>query len=183
MTLSHQKTDAAGEKSPAVFDSDLPEDAPIYQVTLWPNRSLSRRGFRRVMLLVGFGLALPVLPFLGGPVGWALAPFALGELGLLWLFLKRNFRDGRLTEELSLWPNLICVIRSEPSGETLSWRANPYWVRLEVHETPTVEHYLTLSAEGETIELGAFLAPDERLQLAEEVRKALAKLPGASRPG
>jgi len=132
------------------------------------------------MLIAGAGLAIPVLPFLGGPVGWALAPFALGALALLWLFLKRNYRDGRLTEELSLWPDLLMVTRREPSGKVLHWRANPYWVRLEVHETHTVEHYITLSAKGETIELGSFLSPEERLELAEEVRGALAALPGQS---
>jgi uncharacterized membrane protein len=180
LTLSHDKTDAAGEGSPAVFDSELPQDAPVYQVTLWPNRSLSRRGFRRLMLIVGAGLAIPVIPFLGGPVGWALAPFALGALGLLWFFLKRNYRDGRLTEELSLWPGLLAVTRREPSGEVRRWRADPYWVRLEVRETPTVEHYITLSAKGRTIELGAFLSPEERLELADELRGALAALPGQS---
>jgi len=180
LTLSHETPEAAGERSPAAFDSDLPSARPAYQVTLWPNRSLSRRGFRGLMLIAGIGLAIPVLPFLGGPVGWALAPFALGALALLWLFLKRNYRDGRLTEELSLWPDLLAVTRREPSGRTLHWRANPYWVRIEVRETPTVEHYLTLTAKGKTIELGAFLSPEERLELAEELRRALLRLPGGA---
>lgn len=177
MTRSTKATDAAGDRSPAVVDSGaLPSEPPAFQVTLWPNRSLSRRGYRWLMGLAAAGLALPVLPFLGSPVGWAMAPFALVALGLLWLFLKRNYRDARLTEELSIWPGILSIVRREPSGRVLSWRTNPYWVRVELRETPTVEHYLTLSAEGRTIELGAFLSPEERLELAEEIERAIARL-------
>lgn len=128
------------------------------------------------MLIAALGLAAPVAPFLGGPVGWVLAPFALAALALLWLFLKRNYRDAKLSEELTVWPSLLHLVRREASGEEKIWRANPYWVRVEIRETPTVEHYLTLSAGEDCIELGAFLTPDERLELADELRQALAKL-------
>ncbi len=170
--------EAAGDPSPAVSDSGLPAGEPAYRVTLWPHRSLTPRGFRRLMLIAGAGLAIPVIPFLGTPVGWALAPFALAALALLWLFLRRNYRDARLHEELTIWPGQLHLVRREASGAEKVWRANPYWVRVEVHETPTVEHYLTLSAESDCIELGAFLTPEERLELAAELRRELAALKG-----
>ena len=46
------------------------------------------------------------------------------------------------------------------------WEANPYWVRLKLHEAGgPVPKYLTLSGAGREIELGAFLTPGERVEL------------------
>lgn len=148
-------------------------DAPRYHVHLWPNRSLDPRGRRVVMGLVALGLAVPMIPALGTPVFWGLLPFELVAFGALWLSFRRNDADGRLTEELTLWPDEMRVERREPSGRVLRWRADPYFVRLTLHEDAKVEKYLTVKGGGREIELGAFLSPDERVRLAEEIESAI----------
>ncbi|MGM0585681.1 MAG: DUF2244 domain-containing protein, partial [Pseudomonadota bacterium] len=66
----------AGAEPPAVSRSD----PPIYEVTLWPHRSLSDRGFVYVMVGTAVMLALPLIPLLGTPVALGLLPFMLAAL-------------------------------------------------------------------------------------------------------
>ena len=40
---------------------------------------------------------------------------------------------------------------------------------------PRLTNYLTLAGKGKRIELGAFLSPDERLELRDKIQNALAK--------
>jgi uncharacterized membrane protein len=170
----------AGDASPA--DPFLRTDPPLYAVTLWPHRSMTRAGFRGFMAALAGGLCIPLVASWGTPVAWFLAPFLLASLALVWAFLRLNDRARRLTEELRLWPDLIAVERREPGGRVLRWRANPFWVRLDVRDTPSVPRYLTLAGGGRTIELGAFLTPDEREALAAALRAALGRAV-AARPG
>ncbi|MEM1313605.1 MAG: DUF2244 domain-containing protein [Pseudomonadota bacterium] len=162
--------DAAGADAPAVSR----RDAPLYRVTLWPNRSLSGRGFVGVMAFAGAMLALPLVAIGLVEAAFGLAPFLAGTLGALGYAIHRSNRDGRLTEELRLWPDLIAVERREPRGRVLRWQANPYWVTLKLHPEGRPENYLTLKGSGREIELGAFLSPEERVELAEEIEAALA---------
>ena len=78
-------------------------------------------------------------------------------------------RDPRLT-------------RHGPGKRLQSWEANPYWVRVTRHvRGGPVPHYLTLSGGPREVEIGAFLTPEERLQLEGELRahlRACAEVPG-----
>ncbi len=169
----------AGERSPA--DPFLRADPPLYAVRLWPHRSLTPAGFRGFMAALGGGLAIPMIAVWGTPVAWFLAPFLLGALALVWSFVRANDRARRLTEELRLWPDLVAVERREPDGRVLRWNANPYWVRLDVRDTPATARYLTVNGGGRTIELGAFLTPEEREALAVALRDALDRAVAARR--
>lgn len=163
----------AGSEHPAPAADRGP---PVWQVTLWPNRSLSRRGLRLLLLGSAAAYALPLLALVGSPALLVMAPLLGAHVGLLWYFLRRNSRDGRLTEELRLWPDLVTVERREPSGRVRRWSANPFWLRLTLHPEGKVENYLTLRGGGREIELGAFLAPAERVALKAEIEAALARL-------
>lgn len=158
---------------------DAPENTfhraapPHYSVTLWPNRSLSPKGLRIVIALVGFGLLIPLVPFIGTPIAWGLIPFMAGALFAVYAAFMRSYRDGRLHEVLRLWPDLITVERIDPKGATKRWHANPFWVELSLHPDAKLENYITLKGNGRTIELGAFLSPEERATLHGELQTAL----------
>ena len=173
---------AAGAEAPAAGGSGAPlewterRDTPGFGVTLWPNRSLKPAGRRLVMGIACIGLAMPLVPALGTPVFWGLLPFEAAALGLLWLGFRRNDRDGELSETLTLWRDEMRVERREPSGRVLRWRADPHWVRIFLYgEGRKVENYLTLRGGGREIELGAFLSPEERADLKEEIEAALSR--------
>ncbi|RED11287.1 DUF2244 domain-containing protein [Pontivivens insulae] len=152
---------------------DIPQTEPVLSLTLWPNRSLTREGFSIMSWIIGLGLAIPILPFLGTSVIWGLAPFGLGAFFLFRHMIHRNNRDGELREIVRLWPDLIRVDRIEPDGRERSWQANPYWVELRLHDDAKIENYLTLKGAGREIELGAFLSAEERVALRNDLEKAL----------
>lgn len=171
---------AAGGRPPAAFDPARwvewreRADQPLYAVALWPNRSLTPPARRSFYAFVIAGLALPLVALAGTAAFWGLLPFLAGTLALIWLGLRRNDRDGRLTEEVTLWRDELRVERREPSGRCLRWAAEPHRVRLAMSDEP-VESYLTLKGGSRDIELGRFLSPPERVALADELKAALTR--------
>ena len=172
---------AAGGKPSAVSrsgpaDPFTRDDSPVWSITLWPYRSLSPEGFRVILGITAAGLALPLLALAHTGAALALAPYAALALFALWAFIKLSYRSGRVTEVLRLWPDAIAVERREPWGRVRRWNANPYWVDIEMTDTKAVQSYLTLRGNGRTIELGAFLTPEERIELADQLRTRIAQL-------
>jgi uncharacterized membrane protein len=163
----------AGAAAPDPFGRS---DPPLLALTLWPNRSLTRRGSGWLMGLLAAGLAVPLVPLAGTSAAWGLLPFLLAALVAMYLAIRRSWLDGRLREELRLWPDLITVVRREPGGRVLRWHANPFWVRMKLVDGAKVEKYLTLSGNGREIELGAFLSPGERERLHADLEAAFARL-------
>lgn len=145
-------------------------DGPIAELHLWPYRSLPRKGFVGFIGLTAVLLALPLIPTVGSPVLWGLLPFLLAALWGLWFALNRSYRDGEVIERLRLWPDRVELSRDGPRRAHAEWRANPHWVRVTLHrrEGP-VPNYLTLTGGGREVELGSFLAEEERLALWPEV--------------
>ena len=178
MPNSEQLLEGAGERlsAPSASDPFTRADAPVWAVTLWPHRSLTPDGFRRLMWFAAAVMALPLIALSWTPVALALAPWPLAALAALWLFFKLNYHRARLTEELRLWPDAIAVERREPAGRVRRWSANPYWVDVDLEDTQRIRRYLTLRGAGRRIELGAFLTPEERGALAEELRRKIAGL-------
>ena len=164
----------------AALSSSAPvvrEDAPLWEITLWPNRSLGRTGFRVTMAITAIGFAIPVLPFLWAGGFWVLLPFVAVAFIALALAFKLNNRHGQMREHVSLWKDLIAVERHEVSGEVKRWRCNPYWMRTKlVTEGGPVDNYLTLIGSDREIELGAFLSPEERLELLADIEAAIKRL-------
>lgn len=150
--------------------------AVLLEARLRPHRSLPLTGF---VWFIGGTAALflvPLLAVIGSPVLWALLPFLLGTLWAIWWALRRSYRDGELTEVLTLTADRIALVRQPPSGDPLTWEANPYWVRVTLRADGPVPDYLTLKGADREVELGAFLAPEERKALAADLREALGRL-------
>ncbi|MEM9232329.1 MAG: DUF2244 domain-containing protein [Pseudomonadota bacterium] len=168
---------AAGGASPAAAVSGpnwrLRRDTPIFHVELWPNQSMTPVGYRWVMGITAFMLTVPLWGISGTPVFWGLLPFMVMAFWALWYAIRRNGRNLRLSETLWIWRDEVRVERSEPNGRVLRWQADPMKVRLHLHKDAKVEDYLTVTGGGREIELGSFLAPEERVDLAVEVERAL----------
>jgi uncharacterized membrane protein len=150
-------------------------DRPELALVLWPNRSASRKSWTWVMGLAAAGLALPLVGLAGTSAAWGMLPFLAAVLVGLGLAVRRNHLDGRLREELKLWPDLITVVRRDPDGRERRWHASPFWVRLKLRDAH-VESYLTLEGNGREIELGAFLSPWEREALHADLAAALKRV-------
>ncbi len=145
--------------------SSFQEEAGLHLV-LWPHRSLTPWGFVIFIGATAAMLALPMMALIGTAAVWGILPFAAVSLGGVWLALRSNGRGGELHEELWLSHDRIAVTRRAPGEDEQHWEANPYWVRIKLSaEGGPIENYLTLEGGGRTIELGAFLSPEERAAL------------------
>ncbi len=146
------------------------------RLNLWPHRSLPRQGFVVFIAITAGLLAVPLLAVLGSPILWALLPFLLGAVAAIWLALEKSYRDGEITEVLTLTRDLVTLTRSGPKGQQ-TWQANPHWVQVSIYHTGgPVPEYLTLRGNGREVEIGAFLTPEERKALEGELRQRLAAL-------
>jgi uncharacterized membrane protein len=143
---------------------------------------MSRRAGGWLLALLALGLAVPLVPLAGTAAAWGMLPFLLGALVALYLAFRRSYDDGRLREELRLWPDLIAVERREPRERVLRWQANPFWVRLRLRDDAKLEKYLTLEGGGREIELGAFLSPAEREDLHRRIGAALDRVRAGAPP-
>lgn len=155
----------------------LPPEGGTDRLHLWPHRSLTQRGFVGFVGLTAALIAAPLVASLGSPVLWALLPFLIGTIWAIWFALRKNGRDRDIVEELTLSSDRITLVRHGPKGRRQDWAANPYWLRITLHQTGgPVPNYLTLKGEGREVELGAFLAEEERIALRDELQEHIARL-------
>ncbi len=143
---------------------------------LWPHRSLPPGGFVLFFAVTCSLIALPLLAVIGSPVLWGLLPFLVAAIAGTWWALRRNDSDRDIVERMVIDANRVTLERTGPRGQHKTWEANPHWVRVEVHaQGGPVPHYITLKGGPRDVELGAFLAEEERLALAGELRETLAR--------
>ena len=135
---------------------------------------MSNRGFVVFLGVTAGMLGIPLVAVIGSPVLWALLPFMALAFGGVWLAFNQSDRDARLTEVLTLTPERVELVRTEPRGDEKRWDANPYWVSVHLHPgDKPVEKYLTLKGGGREVELGAFLSPEEREALYGDLMRRL----------
>lgn len=148
-------------------------DPPLFETSLWPHRSLPRIGF--VWLIGGLCVAflLPLLAFAGHRALWVILGMIILCMTALWYFLERNYTDGTVHENITLWADLITVERVNPRAPDQYWHANPHWVELHMKDTKEVQNYLTVTGGNREIELGSFLTPKEREQLRYRLEKEI----------
>ena len=150
--------------------------APFIKIRLAPNRSLDSYGTKVVFAVIACGFMLPIIPFIGSPVGTTLTIFSGLTFYLFLTLLQKNFQQGSTFEEILISKNKIIVVHQEKNKEQMTWEGNPYWtkVNLDINNSK-LKNYLTLAGKGKHIELGAFLSPDERVELRDKIQNALAK--------
>ncbi|MBE0453488.1 MAG: DUF2244 domain-containing protein [Roseovarius sp.] len=149
-------------------------------LTLWPHRSLPRRGFAAFVLATFALICIPLLPLLGTVVLWGMLPFLLLAVGGIWWALETTYRSARMSEVLTLGPQEVHLRRIEAKGGERDWHCNRYWVRVHMHATGgPVTHYVTLAGNGREVEIGAFLSEDERKGLYDDLSRVLTAAPRA----
>ncbi len=143
-------------------------------LTLWPHRSLPRRGFAAFVLATFTLITIPLYPLLGTFVLWGILPFLLMAVGGIWWALEHSYRSARIEEVLTIAPEEVHLRRTNPRGDVQEWGCNRYWVQTYMHpENGPVAYYITLKGAGREVEIGAFLSEDERRTLYGELADAL----------
>ena len=147
-------------------------------VTMWlrPNRALSRRGLRRLIMVLA-ALALTTAG-LGAWQGNVFAPlFALIESCAMALALRQAWRAGERSERITLDASSL-EVRSLPGWRRASFQS--YWVRVRL-EPGNGHDRLLLGSHGRELEIGSFLAEEERAALSRKLKVLLADVQGQRR--
>lgn len=147
------------------------------QLRLWPHQSLPPRGMAAFILTTFALLSVPMVPFVGSAILWALLPFLMLALWGVYQAIQANYRARLITEDLSLGSETVHLSREGPHGRSETWDCNRYWVRVQKYDTEgPVPHYVTLKGNGREVEIGAFLSEDERIALFDELIRALNRI-------
>lgn len=143
------------------------------QLRLRPPRALTASQFRA--LFAALAGAMWLVAGLGWLAGNVFAPaFALLHSAGLALALRRLWCSGEHGEEIAIGPSAVEIRR----GAVVIFNAHPYWVRMQVQDGGG---RITLSSSGRGVEVGAFLGPAERSQLARCLKEFLAAASGRNR--
>lgn len=150
--------------------SDEPECKTL---TLWAHQSMTAPGFAWFIGLTAALLAMPLLAVLGSPVIWILLIFLVLAVWGVWHAIMTNRRHRSMHEVLTIEHEKLRLIHVPADGAPLDWEANPYWTTVHLNRNGPVENYLTLKGAGREVELGAFLTPEERQALYDELHLAI----------
>jgi uncharacterized membrane protein len=155
-----------------------PATAGLPCVTMWlkPNRTLSRRGLRRLIMI------LATLVLMSGGLGawqgnvFALL-FALLESAAVAIAMSVAWRAGDRSERITL-DAVSLEVQSLPGRRRMRFQS--YWVRVLL-EPANGRQRLLLSSHGRELEIGAFLADQERVELSKKLMVLLAEFNGQPR--
>ena len=161
---------------------DLEESPAIrFDAVLQPHTSLGPQGFLLLMAVIG------VISFTAGVAfimvgSWPVYGFVGLDIVLVYVAYKSNFRDTRRYETVKLTDKQLIVERVGPTGKRKKWTFQTYWLKIDLEDPPTPESALMLRSHGKVLEIGSFLAPHEKLDLATTLRRELNKLQRPPQP-
>ena len=148
-------------------------DKPVFSARLTAHRSLGPVGIRHVVLVFAALAALPGTYFLSAGLWPVVGALVLATM-VLWWALSFSLKTGRTFEEVTLWRDNLKVRHVTHRGDERHHAFNPFWVRLDVsRDFEDRVTRMTLSARGESVEIGAFLNPDDKASFAHAFALAL----------
>jgi uncharacterized membrane protein len=148
-------------------------EAPLFEDTLTPHRSLGRKGFRTLMgAACGLATALSVWFYLEG--AWPI----IGFLGLavlaIYVAFRVNYHAARAFEHFRLTYFELTFARVNAAGFRREWRLTPAWVRLErVDDEEYGPQRLTLVSRGKSWQIGRHVGPERKAEFAGGLARAL----------
>lgn len=168
----------AGAYRRDMTQASVPEErggGVLFDAILQPHASLSPRGFLILMTAVG------AISFAAGVAFVALGAWPVfGFFGLdallVYLAFKASYRSARRHETVRLTPSLLTIERVAPDGRVERYTFQPNWLRVEAGDADAPLPAVALSSHGRRLEIGAFLAPQERVDFASALREAILRL-------
>ena len=166
----------AEDRSTPTSGDTPPDQRPrwLEQMTIWPHRSLSPKGFAIVMgVLAGFLFLIGLGFFLAG--AWPVIGFLGLELLVVWGAFKLNYRAARHRETIHTTTEELMVESQTPAGKRAQKSFPIGWLRVSLSppESPLMksrdQQKIILSSHGEQAEIGKYLHPAEKAGLSREL--------------
>lgn len=151
------------------------EEVPEVQLVLRPRRILTQRQF--FILFVLIAVPVSVVAGFSFAVGNAFAPwFAVLDLAIVAVALRWVWRSGDRYERIVVDGRRFEIRRSPDDARV--FEAHPYWVRLSVRGNAETPERVLVGSAGREVEVGSFLPPVERSELARRLRGLVAQAQG-----
>jgi len=149
-------------------------DEPFFRALLTPHRSLGRKGFVTLMLVLLLAWASTGIVFLSMGAWPVFGFFGLDVLAL-YLAFRWNYRAARAREEVSVSRTRLDIRKVAPSGRAEAHSFNPFWTRFSVsrHDEIGITR-MEVSSRGDRVSIGSFLNPNDRESFATAFGRALA---------
>lgn len=143
-------------------------EGKIYLDTeLRPYRSLSAQAFKLMLIVViAINAAIGAVFMAHGAA--PVAGFCGLDVLALWIAFRTNYRAARAVERVRLTPMAMHVERRNPGGLVKHWVLNPIWASVREESVG-----VSVWSGGQALTIGAFLAPDQRAELARTLGAAL----------
>jgi uncharacterized membrane protein len=153
---------------------DPPIETVHWEAVLRPHRSLSRKGFLALMLV------LAAVSFVAGMLfvrigAWPVCGFFGLDVLLVYIAFRLNYRGARMREVLRLQGDDLTVERIGVRGERRLWRMQAFWLRVELVEANNGSNRLLVTTHGRSLPIGGFLSSEERRNLARDLGAALVR--------
>ena len=145
----------------------------LFEAVSTPPAGLSARGMR---WLCGLAAAVAMVPAVAFALlgAWPMLGFIGVELVLVLglVALHRRWRRAAV-ETVLLTEGRLVIRRADGRGRQERAELEPYWAQVTLEEAPGGVPLLHVGARGRSVELGRFLAPEEKRALAEALQAAL----------
>lgn len=146
-------------------------------LTLYPQRSLKPEHFSRLLLVLIIICTLASIRFL--IVGaWPVVLFLGADILALWFAFFLSYRRGRVFETIQLSDRDLIISACDATGKLKTVRFEPYWVTVAIKSVGADKNILVIQHRDKAIELGRFLVPHERHEVATAIKCALERWRG-----
>lgn len=170
MADSETQGDVASGRAPEPEATD-DDRAVLFDAVITPHRSLDRRGFTVLMLLIGgISFVAGIVFMIAG--AWPVLVFLGLDVLLVYLAFRFNYRAARARERVRLTRQELTIRRLDHRGRGIEIGIQPYWLKVEVVGDDRPEE-IRLRSHGEVHTVGAQLSPPERAAFAKELCAAL----------
>ena len=147
-------------------------EKPVFKTDLHPQRSLTRRGARRLVLCVG-GVTSSLGLLFWSMGAWPIAGFMGMDVALLSFAFHMNFQAARCGEMIELRRNVLRLTRISVRGEREEFDFQTYWLQVILLPRDEMRHRLILRSHGRDVEIAPFLGEDAKQELAQTLREKL----------
>ena len=146
----------------------------LYEISLYPYRSLNKTGFFILMFSLGF------ISFVAGIIfmikgAWPVFGFFGLDVLLVYIFFKINFRSGKKKEVLILTKNKLIVEFYDSKKISKTYYLDANWLQIHLSELKNEMSKLKISSNGKSVIVGAFLRHQEKIAVLRSLKKVLKK--------
>lgn len=152
--------------------SDYPSEPVFFDAILRPNPPMTPRALLLILIAVSVvNFAFGISFILHG--AWLILPFMGADVALLAWAFHASRRAAQRHEHVTLTHSELRIARWPARGKPTEISLNPYWVRVSLEEDVEPARKLFVSSHGRSVQLGSFLAPQDRASFAEALKGAL----------